>query len=180
MKTFRLIIDICLLRGRAQDLPVGMQYVWLSGIASAAIDLLSLPTAGINAGTVVFIAMEAVLFGATLWTLLKLRGVPERWMQAVTALYAANAVFGLMLLPFVPALAEFVRLVQQGANPAPGWEVFVSMFLRGWFLAVMTRVLREATDWSLGLSLVATFACLAFVGIVGALLASALGLQVGV
>lgn len=180
MKTLRLVIEICLLRGRAQDLPAGMQYVWFAGIASAATDLLSLPTARIETGHVLFIAMEALLFGATLWAILKLRGVPERWMQAVTALYAANAVFGLILLPFVPALAEFARLVQQGTNPTPGWEVYVSMFLSGWFLAVMTRVLREATGWNFGPSLAATFACVAFVRIVGAVLASAFGLQVGV
>ncbi len=180
MNTLRLVIEICLLRGRAQDLPTGMQYVWLTGVAGAAVDLVSLPTAEIKAGHVLFIAMEVLLFGATLWAILKLRGVPERWMQAITALYAANAVFGLILLPFVPALADFARLVQQGANPAAGWEVYVSLFLSGWFLAVMARVLREATDWSLGLSLAATFACVAFVRIVGAVLASVFGIQVGV
>lgn len=180
MNTLRLVIEICLLRGRAQDLPAGMPYVWLAGAASAAVDLLSLPTAETGAGHVLFIAIEVLLFGITLWAILRLRGVPERWMQAVTALYAANAVFGLILLPFVPALAEFARQVQQGANPVPGWEVYVSMFLSGWFLAVMTRVLREATDWTIGLSLAATFASVAFVRIVGAILASAFGLQVGV
>lgn len=180
MKTLRLVIEICLLRGRAQDLPAGMPYVWLSGVTSAAVDLLSLPAAEISPGHVLFIAMEVLLFGATLWVVLKLRGVPERWMQAVTALYAANAVFGLMLLPLVPALAEFARLAQQGATPAAGWEVYITMFLSGWFLAVMTRVLREATGWSLGLSLAATFASVAFVRIVGAILASAFGLQGGV
>lgn len=180
MKMLRLVIEICLLRGRAQDLPAGMSYVWLTGVTSAAVDLLSLPTAEMNPGHVLFIAMEVLLFGATLWVILKLRGVPERWMQSTTALYAANAVFGLVLLPFVPALAEFARQVQQGANPAAGWEVYVSMFLSGWFLAVMTRVLREATDWTIGLSLAATFASVAFVRIVGAILASAFGLQVGV
>lgn len=180
MNTLRLIVEICLLRGRAQDLPAGMQYVWLTGIASAAMDILSLPTESITAGHLLFIAMEVSLFGATLWAVLKLRGVPERWMQAVTALYAANAVFGLMLLPFVPALAEFARLVQQGASPAAGLEVYATMFLSGWFIAVMTRVLREATGWALGLSLAATFACIAFVRIAGAILASAFGLQVGI
>ncbi|MDH4133270.1 MAG: hypothetical protein OEV31_00640 [Gammaproteobacteria bacterium] len=177
MNTIRLVIELCLMRGRTQDFPTGMRYVWFTGVTSAVIDLFSLPAAEMEIGHVLFIASQVMLFGAAMWAMLKLRGVPERWMQTVTALYAANVVFSLLLLPFVPALSELVR---QGANGVPGWEAYASLVLSVWFLAVMARVVREATDWPLGLSLLATFTCVAFVRIVGVVLAPAFGLQVGV
>ena len=177
MAFLRLILDICLLRGKPQDLPTSHTLLVLAALAGVAVDFLSLPEPGFDLGRLLFVISQAVLFGAGLWLLLKLRGFAVRWTQTATALYAANAVFSLLLLPLIPALAE---MLEAGPPASLGWQGMLMMVLSGWFLAVMARVLREALESSLlgsfGLSLALIFA----VRLVGFVLAPLFGLKAGV
>jgi hypothetical protein len=169
----RLILDICLLRGKPQDLPTSGTLALLAAAASVVVDYLSLPDHAIDLGRLLFVVSQVALFGAALWLLLRQRGYPERWTQTVTALYAANAVFSLMLLPFLPALAEMVR---QGAAAGMGWQGYVSLALTAWFLAVMARVLREALELGMLASFLVSLAVIFVVRILGLVLAPLFGL----
>ena len=131
MHFFKIILDICLLRGRAQDLPASMNLVWLTAVVSVAVNALGMPEPDLDLAQWLFIASQAVLFGAAVWLLLRLRGFPARWMQTVTALYAVDAVFSLLLLPFLPALMEMIK---QGPETKPGWEAYLLLALSGWLL----------------------------------------------
>jgi len=175
MNTLRLLLDLCLLRGRAQDLPTSTHLVGLTAVSSVAVDVLSLPDGGADLGRILFVASQVVLFGASIWLVLKLRGFPARWMQTITALYAANTAFSLLLLPFLPALAA---MVEAGPGKPIGWQAYVMLALTGWFLAVTARVLREATEWPLLPSLLVSIACIAVVRVVGIMLAPLFGLAV--
>lgn len=173
MNTLRIILDICLLRGRAQDLPASPQLLWLTAAASVVVDTLSLWDRSLDLARILFVASQVALFGGAVWLLLRLRGFPARWPQTISALFAANALFSLMLLPFLPALTE---MVEKGPDAPLAWEAYVMLALSGWFLAVMTRVLREATEWSLGLSLLASIVCVTLVRVLGLALAPVFGL----
>lgn len=175
MNTLRLLLDLCLLRGRAQDLPATTNLVWLTAATSVAVDVLSMPDGGADLGRILFVASQVALFGASIWLVLKLRGHPARWMQTISALYAANTAFSLLLLPFLPALAA---MVEAGPGAPIGWQAYVMLVLTGWFLAVTTRVLREATEWPLLPSFLASIACIAVVRVVGIVLAPLFGLSV--
>ena len=175
MNTLRLLLELCLLRGRAQDLPASAQLVWLTAAGSVAVDVLSLPDGGADLGRILFVASQVAFFGASIWLVLKMRGHPARWMQTITALYAANTVFSLLLLPFLPALAA---MIEAGPGKAVGWQAYVMLALTGWFLAVTARVLREATEWPLLPSFLVTIACIAVVRVVGIVLAPLFGLSV--
>jgi heme/copper-type cytochrome/quinol oxidase subunit 3 len=175
MHFFKIILDICLLRGRAQDLPASMNLVWLTAAASVAVNALGMPEPELDLAQWLFIASQAVLFGAAVWILLRLRGFPARWMQTVTALYAVDAVFSLLLLPFLPALMEMIK---QGPEIKPGWEAYLLLALSGWLLLIIARILREATEWPLPLAFLAGFATLLAVRILGHLLAPLFGLMV--
>jgi hypothetical protein len=177
MPILKIILDICLLRGRAQDLPASMNLVWLTAAASVAVNVLGMPEQVPDLAQLLFIASQALLFGAAVWLLLRLRGFPARWMQTMTALYAVDAVFSLLLLPFLPALMEMIK---QGPEVKPGWEAYVLVALSGWLLLIIARVLREATEWPLPLAFLAGFATLLAVRIVGHLLAPLFGLMVAV
>jgi hypothetical protein len=177
MPILKIILDICLLRGRAQDLPASMNLVWLTAAASVAVNVLGMPEQVPDLAQLLFIASQVALFGAGVWLLLRLRGFPARWVQTMTALYAVDAVFSLLLLPFLPALMEMVK---QGPEVRPGWEAYVLVVLSGWLLLIIARVLREATEWPLPLAFLAGFATLLAVRIVGHLLAPLFGLMVGV
>jgi hypothetical protein len=175
MPIFKIILDICLLRGRASDLPASMNLVWLTAVASVAVNLIGMPTQDLDLAQLLFIVSQAVMFGAAVWLLLKLRGFPARWMQTITALYAVDAVFSLLLLPFLPALMDMIK---QGPEIKPGWEAYLLLVLSGWLLLIIARVLREATEWPLPLAFLAGFATLLAVRILGHLLAPLFGLMV--
>src|SRR4030065_227061 len=162
MSILKIIRDICLLRGRAQDLPASMNLVWLTAAASVAVNALGMPERATDLAQLLFIASQAVMFGAVIWLLLRLRGFAARWTQTVTALYAGDAVFSLLLLPFLPALMEMIK---QGPEAKPGWEAYVLLALSGWLLLIIARVLREATEWPLPLALLPRLPSLLVVGV---------------
>jgi hypothetical protein len=145
MNILRTIIEICLLRGKPQDLPASAALVVVSALVSVAIDVFSIPEGGLQPGPALFVLVQTLLFGAAVWVALRQRGFPARWLQTVTALYAVNALFSLMLLPLLPALVEMIR---QGPEVTVGWPGYVALLLTGWFLAVVARVVREAMELS--------------------------------
>jgi len=177
MHILKIIFDICLLRGRAQDLPASMNLVWLTAAASVAVNAVGIPERATNLAQLLFIVSQAALFGAVIWLLLRLRGVAARWMQTITALYAVDAVFSLLLLPLLPALMEMIK---QGPEAKPGWEAYLLLAISGWLLLIIARVLREATGWPLPLAFLAGFTSLMAVRLIGHVIAPLFGLSVQV
>jgi hypothetical protein len=175
MPILKIILDICLLRGRAQDLPASMNLVWLTAAASVAVNAVGMPGQATNLAQLLFVVSQAILFGAVIWLLLRLRGFPARWTQTITALYAVDAVFSLLLLPLLPALMDMVK---QGPDAKPGWEAYILLVLSGWLLLIIARVLREATEWPLPLAFLAGFTSLLAVRILGHWIAPLFGLMV--
>lgn len=173
MNFLKTIVDICLLRGRTQDLPASMRLVVLTAVASVAVNSMGIPGQEVGGGAILFIALQAALFGAAVWLLLRVRGFPARWLQTMTALYAVDTVFSLLLLPLLPALLEMLK---QGAQATPGWEGFALLFLSGWMLLIIGRVLREATEWPLPLAFLAGLTSLLAVRMLGHLLVPLFGL----
>lgn len=173
MATLRLLIEICLFRGKTQDLPASVNLVALAVIASVLVDTFSFPSQGFELRHLLFAVLQSGLFGAGLWLVLKLRKFPERWLQTAIALYAINAFFSLLVLPLTPALQEMAKA---DAQMVFGWQALVAVFLSGWFLAVMTQVLREALETSLLAGFAASLALMIAVFMAGSLLAAFLGL----
>lgn len=175
MSWLRQIIEICLLRGKPQDLPTSVNLLALAALAGALVDYLSMPSRGIEIGRLLFVLFQVGLFGGGLWLVLKLRNFPARWVQTATALFATNAVFSLLLLPLVPALAE---MIQAGPEATLGWQGVVMVVLSGWFLAVMARILREAIETSLLGSFAVSLALIFAVRMIGVALAPLFGIGV--
>lgn len=173
MNVLKIILDICLLRGRTQDLPVSVRLVWIAAAVSVIVNSLGLLGQDIGLGPLLFIVSQVALFGAAVWLVLRLRGFPARWLQTITALFAVDAVFNLLLLPLLPALVEILR---QGPQTSPGWEGFAMLALVSWLLLINARVLREATEWPLPLAFLAGLTMLLAVRMVGIFLASLFGL----
>lgn len=173
MPILKIILDICLLRGRAQDLPASVQLVWIA--AAASVTANSLGMLGQDAGLAPFllIVSQIALLGAAVWLVLRLRGFPARWLQAMTALYAVDTVSTLLLLPLLPALVEMLK---QGPEVVPSWEGYAMLALVGWLLLANARVLREATEWPLPLAFVTGLTLLLVVRMIGIFLVSLFGL----
>lgn len=157
MNFLKNILDICLLRGRVQDLPTSTQLLVVTGFASVVVNTLSMPEQNLGIAQLLFVALQPVLFGAVIFALLRLRGFPERWVQTMTALYAVDAVFSLLKLPFLPAMLEMMK---QGPEAQFRWEAVLLLFLGGWLLLITARILREATEWPLPLAFFASLTAL--------------------
>lgn len=173
MNFVKIILDICLLRGRVQDIPTSIQLVWLTAIASIVVNSMGMPGQNLLLAHLLFIAMQTALFGAVVALLLRLRGFPARWIQTMTVLYAVDAVFSLLLLPLLPGLVEMLK---QGAEVQPGWEGFALLFFTGWLLLIIARVLREAAEWPLPLAFFAGLTALLTVRMLGYFMAPLFGL----
>jgi len=174
MNTLRLLIDLFLFRAKPQDLPTSPRLLAMAVAVGVLVDVLSLPDGRLDPGRWLFIIVQAGLFGLGVWLVLRSRSVTARWTQTATALFAANAFFSLLLLPLMPALVEMMKA---GPEAAPGWHAYVMLAVSGWFLAVMARVLREALETSMALSLIITLALIFAVRMLGLLMAPLFGLH---
>lgn len=179
MSFLKIIFDICLLRGRAQDLPASMGLVWAMVTASVVMNALGVSERALDFQHLPAIFSQAMFFGAVVWLLLRSRNVAARWMQTVTALYAVDAVLVGLMLPFFPALTEMMNDVmealkqgQQKPEIKPVWEAYILFGLFFWKLLVTARVLREAAGWSLPLAFLIGFAALLSSSILGVLAVS--------
>ncbi len=175
MPTLKIIFDICLLRGRPQDLPASRNLLWLTALATVVTGYARVVRVeGPGVGGLFLVIFQAIIFGAVVWTILKMRGRPERWLQSIVALYAMNTVFSLMILPVLPQLVEAgkhaLAAFHQGAATPIGWELWFASAADIWYLLVMTQVMRHATELTFGLSALISFSALVAVGMVEMLL----------
>jgi hypothetical protein len=173
MNVLRVLLDICLLRGKPQDLPTSTNLLAAAAVAGVVVDYLSLPDRRLDLGQLAFVLFQVALFGAGVWAVLKLRGVPARWIQTATALFAANALFSLLLLPLLPALEQMLKA---GPEATPGWQGYAMLLISGWFLLVMSRVLREAMESSLLASFFTSLGLIFGVRVVGLVFAPLFGI----
>ena len=152
----RTILQISLLTGRPQDLPASYRLLGLAALCSFALNYIvdqAHPDAFVR---VRFALLETVLLGATVWAALAIRRYPNRWLQTMTALYAASALVNFFTLPVTGWL-----LYSHG--PAP---VLAALALTAWFIAIMTNVLHHALSTSIALSALITIGLLMAAGFV--------------
>lgn len=162
MSIAKIIIDICLLRGRPQDLPASTSLLGLVALSTVAVDYAGAASIHGHGGMrLLLVIMQVSLFAGVIWAVLQLRGHAERWLQTIIALFAANTIVGLVLLPVLPRL---VMLINQssvaGANLQIGWEIYFALVCSLWYFMVMTQVMRHALAWPMALSGLISFTCL--------------------
>ncbi len=160
MSAIRTLVDICLLRGKPQDLPADRSLVWQTAVFSIvsnfAIDNLH-PDA---ATRLLFATTQVVLLGAVVWGALRLRHFPQRWMQVIAPLYAAGALINLLAWPL------FSLVITPNAPTSGNWALLLGVGMTVWFLAIMTNVMHHALELPVGRSAFISVACMMFSGLV--------------
>ncbi len=174
MSIAKIIIDICLLRGRPQDLPASTSLLWLAGLSAVVVDYAGTASIYGHGGMrLLVMVIQVFLFAGVIWAVLQLRGHPERWLQTIIALFGAKIIFSLILLPVLPQLAV---LINQGpvaqSSLQIGWEVYFALACSIWYFMVMTQVMRHALAWPLALSGLVTFTSLVAVSLAEVMLNS--------
>ncbi|ROO37797.1 hypothetical protein SAHL_00665 [Salinisphaera orenii YIM 95161] len=159
----RRVIELMLLRRGPQDMP-GDQ---TSLAASAAVYciLLVLQVGLITPpGYAVFQAVVATaLIAIYVRTVLRMRGLGNRFAQTATSLYAAGATLTLIMLAPTHAMTPYLEAIAQASDPQqvpmpPGYVVLAYVAMGVWGLAIYSHIYRHALDSSIWLGVGAALA----------------------
>lgn len=159
----RRVIELMLLRRGPQDMP-GDQTTLASSAAAYCILLflqvgLITPTghAALQAG------LATALLALYVRTILRMRGMGNRFAQTATALFSAGATLTLIMLAPTHAMAPYLDAIAKASNPQqvpmpPGYVVLAYVAMGFWGLAIYSHVYRHALDGSIWLGLGAALA----------------------
>lgn len=153
-ESLRVLVGITRFRSGPQDLPVSPRLLVVMVVLSIIPDLLvSALGPATNVNPLIPVAISTVFTLAWYGAMLKLAGKPERFLQTLTAIFGVQFV----LTPALVFVGWFFATYQHD----PGWQVtasFLALIIAVWVLVILVRVLRAATEWSLPLCIVTTFA----------------------
>lgn len=184
-QAFNVTLRILVLRAGPQDFPFASgltPVIVLLGVAANALMFSQVLPAPMALG----IALAMVLAMAMVTqSILRARGVANRFQQTYNALLATSALLTLALLPpfmqVAPQLLELAKHPEALAKPEqvqlPGLPVFVMNLLNFWNFAVTAHIFRHAANVNLWIGLFIAFVAagvMLFVGIIGGTLAGAL------
>ncbi|GJL80511.1 MAG: hypothetical protein DHS20C01_01450 [marine bacterium B5-7] len=152
------LFRLCLFKAGPQDAPASEKLVIITAVLVAV--SYALTSTGMYEGlsTRVLVSVSQVLvFGVVVWLVLKIKHLENRWIQTLIALFGAAAVFQFVSWPLVAMFDTSADgMVDATGLPQPLW---LHVFIGVWYLAVMSNVLRQALDTSLGRGVAAAMFC---------------------
>lgn len=162
--------DLCLLRIGPQDMPYAPSLLGVLIVCNVLLSLLVGLVAG-SAGTALLGSLVSIVVSlGVLYTLLAMRHIHARFVQAATAIMAAALLFSVLSLPvqflLTPMPTDLTALTQ-GQQIA----LLVAAALGLWSLAVAAHIYRHALNWRfVGGVLVAVFVNLATLVVLSSLM----------
>lgn len=156
----KLFIDLCLFRAKPQDLPASYTLVFLTGILniSTTLAVLRLITDYNIDQTLILSIALIVVFGFVLWVVLKSKGVVERWVQTISALYGTRTILLSIEWLLIPATPHAKTIAELVSNIGITSLIAVSI-IDIWIFAILTVILRHAIQTSIGISIIIGILC---------------------
>ncbi|HCK76304.1 MAG TPA: hypothetical protein DHW07_04090, partial [Gammaproteobacteria bacterium] len=151
-------INLCLFRHQAQDVPRSETLlVATAGLAVITSAINAVPNAGLIRGLSISIG-QVLLFALLISLVLRLRNLPGRAPQTLTAMFGATTLLQLLALPF---FGWHETLLPDGPDPVMALTVplLIAAGIAIWSLAVMASILRQAMECGLGLALLIIVGC---------------------
>ncbi len=147
LRLLQLFMDICLLRGKPQDLPSSR---FLFSLTLGASLLVSLPALTLNLGGplpalaagIMDIFLTIVFLRGGLYILEK----DARFQQTATAVFGAGAILNVIAMPLEVTIAS---VAESGAT-LPPMAGLLYLALVVWSLVILGHILRHALDTRLG------------------------------
>ena len=184
-QALNVTLRILVLRAGPQDFPYAaglMPVIVLLAVAANAAMFAQVlpPPMALGIGLAMVLAMAVVTR-----SILRARGVANRYQQTYNALLATSTLLTLALLPpfmqVAPQLLELAKHPETLSNPdqvkLPGLPVFVMNLINFWSFAVTGPIFRHAANVNLWIGLFIAFVAagvMLFVGIIGGTLAGAM------
>ena len=138
----RIFVDIVLWRRGPQDLPASSLLLALTVAAYVGVSVVQLALEGESAATwFFFVVIDPLLLAAWVWLVLRIFRHPERFVQAVAAVFGTGAVLGLFMYLPLQLLATGL-----GFQPTSGAVQALGLLTVIVFALVTGRIIKLATD----------------------------------
>ncbi len=148
-------VALCLFRRGPEDAPSSEQLLIAAGVLVALSHALTNNLYDTLYSRVVIAISQVLVFGAVVWLVLRIKNLESRWVQTLTALFGAAALFQFASWPLIELLGGG-NGDEPAAFPQPLW---LHVVIGGWYLAVMSHILRHALDTSIGRGVAAAIFC---------------------
>jgi len=159
----RLFIDLCLFRRPVSLLPKSDVLLLAVAVSYVLIVTISMTMSGVLTAffpTLMGAIGWVLVVGASLYLVLRIKGFPERWSQAISAILGALTLTNVIVWPFLADGIETVQAIQaiihdnSDIQPFTKTEVseiylfpmFVIASINFWQIAIQTSVLRQALE----------------------------------
>ncbi len=145
----RCLIQICLFKAKPQDLPTSRNLVFALAVLSVAVNLTFNQPGQRFFESMTIATAQVVLFGFTVWLVLKIRSRTGRWIQTITAVYGTTAIIRLLSWPFASIIFAAMSVESQAAFPPSFIFSALAFFALGiWSLVILVMIFREAMEVS--------------------------------
>ena len=159
----RLFIDLSLFRRPVSQLPKSDGLLLATALSYVLILTISMTTSGALMSffpTLVGTIGWVLVIGASLYLILRIKGFPGRWNQALSAILGALSLTNVIVWPFLAKGIETVQAIQaiihDNSNLQPFSEtevseiylfpVLVIAIINFWQIAIQASVLRQALE----------------------------------
>jgi hypothetical protein len=157
---FRLFVDIAVWRRGPQDLPASVTLAWLVTLFYALVSAIQVGLRGWNfQSTLLLILLDLGLQAAWLWGLLAFFAKAPRFLQSFTAFVGVGALITVMDVVISGVMLLLGVSADSPGNPWPFLQL-------GLLLLMLGRILQQALERSLFLSMSLTYVIMLTVWVV--------------
>ena len=151
MNELKILFDLCLFQAKPQDFPYSQAWMLIAAIVLSTGIFISYPVKEQSSLVVAWISIVHVLaYGFSIWAVLRIRQMPERFVQTITSILGTAAVLQLVTWPFVNWLVK----VQN--TPDAQFPLLVIFILGIWTFAIAVNINRHAMEVTVAQSVLIT------------------------
>lgn len=153
MNELKLLVDLCLFQAKPQDFPYSQSWVLVTAVALCTSIYISYPVQEQTSLVILLISIVHVVgYGFGIWGALRIRRMPERFVQTIATIYGTAALLQFVTWPFINWLLK----VQE--TPDAQLPLLFIFFLGIWTFAVAVNINRHAMSVTVGQSILITLA----------------------
>ncbi|MES1954558.1 hypothetical protein SAHY_08246 [Salinisphaera hydrothermalis EPR70] len=149
MEFARRLVDLMLFRRGPQDMPGDQSSLVVSIAAYCIVLFIQVALVGSLAGALVQAGLATLMLGLYAATILRLRGLSNRFNQTATSLFSSGAVLTLIMLAPTRALRPYLDALRSATDPSQvpmpsPLFALVYLVVGIWGLAIYTHIYRNA------------------------------------
>jgi hypothetical protein len=151
MNELRILFDLCLFQAKPQDFPYSQAWMLIAAVVLSTGIYVSYPVQEQSSVAIAWISIVHVLaYGFSIWAVLRIREIPERFVQTLTSILGTSAVLQLVTWPFVN------WLVKVQSTPDAQVPLLIIFGIGIWTFAIAVHINRHAMEVTIGQSILIT------------------------